>query len=168
MKRVQIILGMSLLIFSQTNFAEDSKTGAELYKQNCAVCHGSTGGMDMQKRVAPPIAAVRMHYISTYADKDSFVQAVSEWVEQQDESKSLMPGAIRRFNIMPPISIAKADAEKIAAYIYDGDIEKPEGFEEHVKERHGKQKGKMQGMKHKGTGHDNMNHKDKKHKAEMK
>ncbi len=140
---------VSLLILTQINFAEENKTGAELYKQSCSVCHGSTGGMDMQKRVAPPIAAVRMHYISTYSDKDSFVQAVSGWVETQDESKSMMPGAIRRFKIMPPISISKPDAEKIAAYIYDGDIDKPEGFEEHVNKRHGKQKGKKNGMRHK-------------------
>jgi hypothetical protein len=168
MKMVKIISAVSLLVVTQANFAEENKAGAELYKQNCSVCHGSTGGMDMQKRIAPPIAAVRMHYISTYSDKDSFVQAVSGWVEKQDESKSMMRGAIRRFKIMPPISIAKTDAEKIAAYIYDGDIDKPEGFEDHVKEEHGNQKGEMQGMKHEGMDHDNMNHEDMKHKAGMK
>ena len=94
--------------------------------------------MDMNKRVAPPIIAVRMHYIGTYADKDSFVMAVADWVEKQDADNSLMRGAIRRFNIMPPISISRSDAEKIAAYIYDGDVEKPEGFQQHFEERHGK------------------------------
>ncbi len=148
MKIVTIISAATLLLASQISFAEDAKTGEALYKQNCSVCHGSTGGMDMAKRIAPPIAAVRMHYISTYSDKDSFVQAVSGWLENQDENKSMMRGAIRRFKIMPPISIPKEDAEKIAAYIYDGDIDKPEGFEDHVNERHGKKKDKKHGMKH--------------------
>ena len=66
--------------------------------------------------------------------------AVAQWVEKQDASQSLMRGAIRRFNIMPPISIAREDAEKIAAYIFDGDIEKPAGFDQHFQERHGSQK----------------------------
>ena len=92
----------------------------------------------MNKRVAPPIAAVRQHYIGPYPDKTSFVAAVANWVEKQDENKTLMRGAIRRFNIMPSISIAREDAEKIASYIYEGDIEKPAGFDEHVEQRHGK------------------------------
>lgn len=118
--------------------SDEHKKGQQLYKANCASCHGNKGGMDMNKRVAPPIIGVRMHYIGTYADKDSFVMAVADWVEKPDADNSLMRGAIRRFNIMPPISISRKDAEKIAAYIYAGDIEKPEGFQKHFEERHGK------------------------------
>ena len=49
-----------------------------------------------------------------------------------------MRGAIRRFNIMPPISISREDNQKIASYIYAGNIEKPAGFDNHVEEMHGK------------------------------
>lgn len=94
--------------------------------------------MDMSKRVAPPIIAVRMHYLGPYPEKDAFITAVANWVEKQDESRTMMPGAIRRFNIMPPVSVSRQDAEKIAAYIYEGDIEKPSGFDEHFEEMHGK------------------------------
>ena len=129
-----------VIILSQAATAkENHKNGEQLYRAHCSACHGNTGGMDMSKRVAPPIVAVRMHYIGTYADKDSFVIAVADWVEKQDENNSLMRGAIRRFNIMPPVSISREKAEKIAAYIYDGNIEKPEGFQKHFEERHGKQ-----------------------------
>ncbi len=94
--------------------------------------------MDMSQRVAPPIAAVRLHYINIHPDKTSFVTAVTNWVEKQDENKSLMRGAIRRFNLMPPVSVTKEDAQKIASYIYAGNIEKPAGFDKHVEEMHGK------------------------------
>jgi len=77
-----------------------------------------------------------MHYIGSYPDKDAFVMAIAQWVEKQDASQSLMRGAIRRFKIMPPISISKSDAEKIAAYIFEGDVEKPDGFDKHFNERH--------------------------------
>jgi Spy/CpxP family protein refolding chaperone len=125
-----LFIAISILL-SPAIFADNDshESGEKLFKTHCAACHGANvGGMDMSKRIAPPIAAVRLHYIGTYPDQDSFVKAVSAWVEKQDASKSLMRGAINKFNIMPPIIIPKEDAEKIAAYIYAGDIEKPKGF----------------------------------------
>jgi len=140
MKITQSFLVLAFILLSQVVLANDDKDeagGEQLYKTYCSACHGVTGGMDMSKRIAPPIAAVRMHYIGTYADKASFVMAVADWVEKQDPGKSLMRGAIRRFNVMPPVAVAREDAEKIASYIYQGDIEKPAGFDEHVEEMHG-------------------------------
>ena len=129
-----------LVLFPQLVFASASESkGEDLFKSYCSSCHGLAGGMNMNKRVAPPIAAVRLHYIGNYPDKASFVEAVANWVERPDARKSMMRGAIRRFNLMPPVSIARDDAEKIAAYIYQGDIEKPAGFDKHVEEVHGRQ-----------------------------
>jgi len=139
MKVRQVFYVFFFIVFSHIVMAsEDKNIGKQLYKTHCESCHGITGGMNMSQRVAPPIVGVRMHYIGTYSDKESFVMAVADWVKKQDESKSLMRGAIRRFNIMPPVDINREDAEKIAAYIYAGDIEKPAGFEKHFQERHGK------------------------------
>lgn len=158
-----VLIAASLLCLSQASFASDDKyeEGGKLFKTYCAACHGANvGGMDMSKRIAPPIAAVRLHYIGTYSDQASFVQAVSDWVEKPEPSKSLMFGAINRFKIMPPISIPKEDVVKIANYIYAGNIEKPEGFEQHVADEHGNKQGRMGmgmgmhngkgGMRHKG------------------
>ncbi|MEE9444829.1 MAG: Spy/CpxP family protein refolding chaperone [Cocleimonas sp.] len=159
MNIVKPILIATSLLLSQASFASDDKheEGEKLYKTHCAACHGSLGGMDMTKRIAPPIAAVKMHYIDTYADEASFVEAVSNWIEKQDESKSLMRGAIQKFKIMPPITVPKEEAKKIAAYIFSGDLEELEGFKEHVEEEHGKEgmgKGKHDGHgKGKGKGH---------------
>ena len=136
------ILVLTLFFLPQVVLAaNDVEQGEKLYKTYCSACHGATGGMDMSKRVAPPIIAVRMHYMGPYPDKAAFVAAVANWVEKQDASKTLMPGAIRRFNIMPPVSVARQDAEKIATYIYQGDIEKPAGFDKHFEEMHGKHRG---------------------------
>ena len=139
MKITQSILLLSFIFLPQSVFADsDTKQGEHLYKTYCSSCHGLSGGMDMSQRVAPPIAAVRFHYIGSYPDKTAFVTAITNWVEKQDENRSLMPGAIRRFNIMPPISISREDTQKIASYIYEGNIEKPAGFDKHVEEMHGK------------------------------
>jgi len=152
MKTLKPLVIVASILLSHVSFASDGhEEGEKLYKANCAVCHGSTGGMDMTKRLAPPIAAVRMHYIGTHQDQTSFVNAVSSWVEKQDPNKSLMRGAIQNFKIMPPLTVSQEDAKKIAAYIYAGEIEEIEGFKQHVEERHGKQ-GKGLGGKHQGMG----------------
>lgn len=139
MKITAPFLLLIFMLLPQTVLADNEETqGEHLYKTFCSSCHGLSGGMDMRQRVAPPIAAVRFHYIDTYPDKTSFVTAITNWVEKQDENKSLMRGAIRRFNIMPPISISREHTQKIAGYIYAGNIEKPAGFDKHVEEMHGK------------------------------
>lgn len=143
MKNTKLIFMLMLLCFTNNGLAADNsiKTGKQLFNTHCSSCHGITGGMDMSKRIAPPIAGVRMHYISSYTDKLSFVNAIADWVESPDKSKSLMPGAIRRFKLMPKISVSRADAETIASYIYKGDIESPAGMKKHIEKMHGKSSG---------------------------
>ncbi|NOQ89315.1 MAG: c-type cytochrome [Gammaproteobacteria bacterium] len=146
MKIIQSFLALTFIFASHLAQANnDVEEGRQLYKTYCSACHGASGGMDMNKRVAPPIIAVRMHYIGSYPDEMSFVAAVADWVEQPDTSNSLMRGAIRKFNIMPPVSVAREDVQKIAAYIYQGNIDKPTGFDEHFEEMHGK-RGMNRGM----------------------
>lgn len=143
MRFIHIFIALSLTLLSPLVTANEEASkhhAAQLFKTHCSACHGTQGGMDMSKRVAPPIAAVRLHYIGSYTDKMSFVDAIANWVEKPNKDNSFMRGAIRRFNIMPAISISRSDAETIAAYIYDGDIENPKGFKEHVNQMHGNQK----------------------------
>lgn len=139
MKHIQLLISSVLILFSQLVQADSAiEQGRQLFIDNCSSCHGSQGGMDMSKRVAPPIIAVRMHYIGTYPDKTSFVAAITDWVEHRDVNKSLMRGAIRKFNLMPPVAVAGSDVQKIAAYIYEGNIDKPSGFDEHFEQMHGR------------------------------
>lgn len=143
MKLFKPLLITTTLIFAQNAFSsqDNIEEGEKLFKATCNACHGvAVGGMDMNKRIAPPIAGVRKHYLDAHPDKESFVKAITSWLEKQTPEKSLMPGAIRKFKIMPPLSVPKEDAEKIAAYLYSGNIEVPEGFEKHEQEMHGKGK----------------------------
>lgn len=126
-----------LSLASATANASEIKKGKQLFQTHCASCHGVAGGMDMSKRSAPPIIAVRKHYIGTYSDKFSFVNTIADWVEKPDSNKTQMRGAIRRFGLMPKITVNRDNAEKIAAYIFEGDIDSPAGFQEHVKQMHG-------------------------------
>lgn len=139
MKFTKIFTALIFILTSQAAQADnDVEQGEKLYKTYCLACHGNTGGMDMSKRVAPPIIAVRMHYLGPYPDKNEFVAAIVNWLEKPDESKTLMPGAIRKFKLMPPVPVARDAAEKIATYVYAGELESPDGFDKHYEEMHGK------------------------------
>ncbi|ORU91591.1 MAG: hypothetical protein A6F70_00505 [Cycloclasticus sp. symbiont of Bathymodiolus heckerae] len=150
MRSLKSILFIAGFLASSLVFANDKvEAGRQLFEQNCAVCHGGTGGMNMSKRLAPPMMGVRMHYIKKYPDKESFVGAIVSWVEKPEKDKSLIKMAVRKFGLMPLIPVTQDDVENIAEYIFEGKLDRPEGFDEHVKKMHG---GK--GHKHGGEGHD--------------
>ena len=136
-----LLVSVSILFVHTVQAGSNIEQGEKLYKTYCSACHGVAGGMDMSQRVAPPVFAVRMHYLRPYPDRSEFIAAVADWVEKPDESKTLMPGAVRKFKLMPPVSVSRKDAEVIAAYIYEGDLESPEGFDRHYEEMHGKPPG---------------------------
>jgi len=126
-----------------------------LMKTNCYACHNpNTKSHD--DIIAPPFKAVKMHYTREYNNKKDFVDAVVNWVQNPEEDKSLMFGAVKRFKVMPKLPLPNKDLEKIAAYIYDNDVEEPEWMGEHMKEMEGK--GMMDGKgKGKGKGMNNKN-----------
>ena len=135
---MKIISSIIILFLSQTLIADEHSKGQQLFNKNCASCHGSAGGMDMNKRVAPPIVAVKMHYIKTYSDKDSFIAAVADWVKKPEKENSLMRGAINRFGLMPTIKVKQQDVEIIAGYIFDAKLKSTKKFNKHFEKHHGK------------------------------
>ena len=122
--------------------------GYTLMKQFCFSCHMETPDPSKRdKMIAPPMANVKGHYISTYPDKKEFVQAVVDWVNKPDENKVLMPGAVRRFNLMPPLPIGDDKLKAIAEALYEKD------FGTRMGGGHGRGKGKGHG---KAGGHNMM------------
>jgi len=97
--------------------------GYELMKTNCFVCHMEKP--DPSKRgqmIAPPMLRVQEHYKPSYPDKDEFVKAIKAWVNNPTEDKVMMPGAVRKFNLMPKIAIADKDLQLIAETLYSIDF----------------------------------------------
>ncbi len=107
--------------------------GYTLMKNNCYVCHNPSA-KSHDSIIAPPFKAVKMHYTKTYDNKKDFVEAVVNWVQNPQEDKSLMPGAIKRFKVMPKLPLKAEQLEKIAAYIYDNAVEQPNWMPAHMKE----------------------------------
>lgn len=108
------------------------ETGKIKFNTFCTACHKPNFESPM---LAPPIAMVKEHYQQIYRDdKDAFVKAVVAWVKAPSPEKTLMPGAIQNFNIMPPFPLPDPDLTAIATYLFEADIPQPTGFEKHLEE----------------------------------
>lgn len=115
-----------------------------LLKNNCYLCHNPKAASH-DDIIAPPFKAVKMHYTNAYDNKTDFVNAMVNWVQNPEEEKALMRGAVNRFKVMPKMDLPTEDLEKIATYIYDNDVEEPIWMEEHMQQQHGNGKGMGKG-----------------------
>lgn len=120
--------------------------GKKLMENNCYVCHNPKTAEEAI--IAPPMIAVKMHYISEDTSKEDFVNAMVEWSKNPSEEISKMPGAVKKFGLMPYQFYPEETIRQIADYMYENEIEEPVWFEEHYNKMHGdrpKMKGKMAG-----------------------
>lgn len=120
--------------------------GKKLMENNCYVCHNPKTSEEAM--IAPPMIAVKMHYISQDTSKEDFVNAMVEWSKNPSEETSKMPGAVKKFGLMPYQFFPENTTRQIADYIFDNDIEKPEWFDAHFNQMHGDRPG----MKGQGKG----------------
>jgi len=123
---------------------QESDTYAMLNTQ-CYICH-SINSVSHEALIAPPMVAVKKRYLRIYNTKEEFVDAFAKWALDPNKDDAIMWGAVSQFNVMPKQSFKEEDIRKIASYIFDNELERPEWFEEHEKEMHG---GKGRGMKRK-------------------
>ncbi len=107
--------------------------GYELLKSKCYACH-SVSTKSHDDIIAPPMIAVKRHYINNYDNKKDFVNAIVNWALDPKEENAVMFGAVRRFKVMPKMGFKKEELTKIASYIYDNEIETPAWFGGHMKE----------------------------------
>lgn len=119
----------------------DLSKGFNLAESYCFTCHSPNASID--NRIAPPMVAVKKHYISENTSEEDFLRDLIQFVNNPSEDISKMPGAIAKFNLMPKMSFSEEDLGHIAHYIYNTEIEQPDWFEEHYqqeKKKYGQQK----------------------------
>ncbi len=118
---------------SETNIKKVStdgfnSKGYKLMEQKCFICHFAKP--DPSKRssmIAPPMIRVQQHYKPTYPNKEEFITKITAWVSNPSRDKTLMPGAVRKFDVMPKLGYSKDEIKIIAETLYEidfGDVPK--------------------------------------------
>ncbi len=103
--------------------------GKVLLASKCLICHSATASHD--NRLAPPMVAVKMHYISSKTTQEQFANSIWEFVQEPTIAKGKMRGAIRRFGLMPQQEFKQHEIDLIADYLYNNQLDAPGWFEEH-------------------------------------
>ncbi|RUM69918.1 MAG: cytochrome C [Sulfurovum sp.] len=85
-----------------------------LFYGNCIACHG-----EIRKPSAPHFAEIKGYYMLKYPTKEAFVEKMSKWVFRPNEKTAQLPHAIKKYRLMPFLSIDLDTLEKIATYIYE-------------------------------------------------
>ncbi len=115
--------------------SDRSHPGKIIMEQECYICHDpKTSTAD---RIAPPMVAIKRHYIDSYTTKEEFTEALIQWVNDP-ETESKMPGAHAKFGPMPYMPKPLDAITQIADYLYDNEIERPKGFVTHFQKTHKK------------------------------
>ncbi|WP_456379160.1 hypothetical protein [Lutibacter sp.] len=132
-----VITFLSVLFTSCNNKTSKSKTtnienksitqaeiyntkGYELLKSKCYICHfEKPDPSKMNQMIAPPMLRVKEHYFPNYPNKEDFINAVMAIVKNPSEEKTLMPGAVKKFNLMPKVIYEDEDLRLIAETIYN-------------------------------------------------
>lgn len=126
-------------VASTSSYTASNHPGKKLMETKCYVCHNPSA--DHDNRIAPPMVAVKSHYMTDDMSKEEFADAIWNFVKKPSEDKSKMRGAVRRFGVMPYQQFSEEDIKLIANYMYEFKIDEPEWFKEHIEEE---SKGKMQ------------------------
>lgn len=105
--------------------------GKLILEQECYICHNPKASQESM--IAPPMIAVKMHYIGENTSKRQFTEDLIKWVNDP-EQKSKMPEYLIEFGSMPYIPYPDDAIAQIAEYIYDYDIEQPDWYDEAINE----------------------------------
>lgn len=104
-----------LLLVAPTLHAEE---GADLFKELCSGCHTLSG----PPISAPPMFAVKQHLLRHYPHRSDFSERIVQWVGSPSHNRALMPGAVRRFGLMPKLPYNSDQVRKIANFVYDAEL----------------------------------------------
>ena len=126
-----VLLFAWILLIPGSAFAIEN--GSELFVRHCASCHKMKG----PPQNAPPVFGVVNHVKQRFPGRWAFVERIVSWVKEPRLEDALMPGAIRRFGLMPKLDIPENEVRLIAEYLYDGKPDLPEWYIRHYEEEHG-------------------------------
>lgn len=115
----------STLSESKSVITLSNSKGYELMSQKCFVCHFSKPDpARMDQMIAPPLLRIQEHYRPAFQNKEDFVLSIIDFINNPSEEKTLMPGAVKKFKLMPKLIYDEKELRLIAETLYDIDFGK--------------------------------------------
>jgi len=102
-----------IMVFLSILSAEENRL---LFYGNCISCHG-----EIRKPSAPHFSEIKGYYMLKFPKKEAFVENMSKWVFKPNEKTAQLSYAIKKYKLMPFLSIDLDTLEKIATHIYEND-----------------------------------------------
>ncbi len=136
------LLMVFVLLYSCKNTQQDNKhslnetppptpqelaEGFRLIENNCFSCHSLNPSVE--NNIAPTMAAIKTAYLEGNTTYEQFTKDYIAFLNDPSVENSKMPEAIKRFNLMPKMSLSDDQISKIASYIYITELEKTDWFE---------------------------------------
>lgn len=115
---------------------QEEHPGKKLMEMYCYACHDATTTED--KRLAPPMIAIKTRYIFKDTSKEEFINDMQNWIKNPNEKEAKMFGAVQRFGVMVKLPYPEKDIEQIADYVFDNKIDQPEWFQAHFNQNRGR------------------------------
>lgn len=133
--KASLVMASAILLTSATNtFSASQEQGAEKFQQLCSSCHVAEG----QGKIAPPMFGIVDHVKRAHPNREDFINYIVNWVPYPDASKALMPGAVKKFGVMPALPFPESDLRIVAEFLYDNGGKMPDWYAEHYQAEHGK------------------------------
>ena len=106
---------------------DQSLLGKGLLEKECYTCHNPKN--PRHELIAPPMIAIKKHYLKATTSRDQFVKEIMDWVKSPNKENSKMPGAMNNIRIMPYQTLPDETMSQRAEELYENEIEKPVWFQ---------------------------------------
>jgi len=97
--------------------------GNNLLETNCYSCHSPKAGYN--SRIAPPMAAIKKHYLKDTEGEREFSQAIIAFMQNPSTETAKMKHAVEKFGLMPKMALSEEELKAVSHYMYHAEIEKP-------------------------------------------
>ncbi len=101
--------------------------GFQLLENNCFSCHSPNAALE--NAIAPTMSAMKENYVMDDVSRAQFTRDLISFLNNPSEENARIPGAVKRFGVMPKMSLSDAEIAKIATYIYYSELDQPGWFE---------------------------------------
>ncbi|MHA7815151.1 MAG: c-type heme family protein [Pseudohaliea sp.] len=98
-------------------------SGFQALESACFSCHSPDA--TPADRIAPPMAAIRHRYLMDNPSLGAFRGALVGFVNDPSAANARMPGAVKRFGVMPALSLDDATLGDVAYYLYHTPLDAP-------------------------------------------